>query len=75
MRLRTPNLYSLKKLLYLHFGASVLIMFFILDYVYASAVSVKGYLRGLWSGKYPREYLEQVSPDVLEDINVNAKIG
>lgn len=57
-----------RALLYLHFGASVLIMFFILDYVYASAVSVKGYLRGLWSGKYPREYLEQVSPDVLEDL-------
>ncbi|HRF57000.1 MAG TPA: cytochrome b/b6 domain-containing protein [Campylobacterales bacterium] len=57
-----------RALLYLHFGASVLIMFFILDYVYASAVSVKGYLRGLWSGKYPREYLEQVSPDILEDL-------
>ncbi len=40
-----------RALLYLHFGASVLIMFFILDYVYASAVSVKGYLRGLWSWK------------------------
>ncbi|MGE4398590.1 MAG: cytochrome b/b6 domain-containing protein [Campylobacterales bacterium] len=57
-----------RALLYLHFGASVLIMFFILDYVYASAVSVKGYLKGLWSGKYPREYLEQVAPDVLEDL-------
>lgn len=55
-------------LLYLHFGASVLIMFFILDFVYASAVSVKGYLKGLWSGNYPREYLEQVAPDVLEDL-------
>lgn len=58
-----------RALLYLHFGASVLIMFFILDFVYASAVSIKGYLRGLWSGKYPKEYLEQVAPDVLEDLN------
>lgn len=57
-----------RALLYLHFGASVLIMFFILDYVYASAVSVKGHLKGLWSGQYPREYLEQVSPDVLDDL-------
>lgn len=57
-----------RALLYMHFGASVLIMFFILDYVYASAVSVKGYLKGLWSGQYPREYLEQVAPDVLDDL-------
>jgi cytochrome b subunit of formate dehydrogenase len=57
-----------RALLYLHFGASVLISFFLLDFVYASAVSVKGYLKGLCSGQYPREYLEQVAPDVLEDL-------
>lgn len=57
-----------RALLYLHFGASVLIMFFILDYVYSSAVAVKGYLKGLWSGEYPREYLEQNAPDVLADL-------
>ena len=57
-----------RALLYLHYGASVLIMFFVLDFVYASAVSVKGYLKGLCSGQYPREYLEQIAPDVLEDL-------
>lgn len=63
-----------RAMLYLHFGASVLIIFFILDYVYASAVSVKGYLRGLCSGKYPREYLEQNAPDVLDDLKREQRV-
>ncbi|MEY4505286.1 MAG: formate dehydrogenase cytochrome b-556 subunit [Pseudomonadota bacterium] len=57
-----------RALLYMHFGASVLIMFFILDFVYSSAIAVKGYIQGLWSGEYPREYLEQNAPDVLADL-------
>ncbi|TLT07282.1 cytochrome b/b6 domain-containing protein [Aliarcobacter thereius] len=58
-----------RALLYLHFGASVLIMFFLLDFVYSSLVAVKGNFKGLITGKYPREYLEQIAPDILEDIS------
>ncbi|AXK48975.1 FdhC protein [Aliarcobacter trophiarum LMG 25534] len=57
-----------RALLYVHFGASVLIMFFLMDFVYSSLVAVKGNLKGLITGKYPREYLEQLAPDILEDI-------
>ena len=57
-----------RALLYVHFGSSVLIMFFLMDFVYSSLVAVKGNLKGLITGKYPREYLEQLAPDVLEDI-------
>jgi len=55
-------------LLYTHFGASVLIMFFLMDFVYSVLVSVKGNLKGLITGKYPREHLEQLAPDILYDI-------
>lgn len=55
-------------LLYVHFGSSVLIMFFLMDFVYSVMISVKGNLRGLITGKYPREHLEQLAPDVLADI-------
>lgn len=55
-------------LLYVHFGSSVLIMFFLMDFVYSVMVSVKGNLKGLITGKYPREHLEQLAPDVLQDI-------
>lgn len=55
-------------LLYVHFGSSVLIMFFLMDFVYSVLISIKGNLKGLITGKYPREYLEQLAPDVLEDI-------
>ena len=58
-------------LLYTHFGASVLIMFFLMDSVYSVLVSVKGNLKGLITGKYPREHLEQLSPDILHDIEKN----
>ncbi|WP_198304804.1 cytochrome b/b6 domain-containing protein [Arcobacter vandammei] len=57
-----------RALLYVHFGSSVLIMFFLMDFVYSALVAVKGNLKGLITGKYPREYLEQLAPDVLEDI-------
>jgi len=57
-----------RALLYLHFGASVLIMFFLMDFVYSVLVAIKGNFKGLITGKYPREFLEQLAPDVLEDI-------
>ncbi|AXX89472.1 FdhC protein [Arcobacter suis] len=57
-----------RALLYVHFGSSVLIMFFLMDFVYSALVAVKGNLKGLITGKYPREHLEQLAPDVLADI-------
>ncbi|WP_323596942.1 cytochrome b/b6 domain-containing protein [Aliarcobacter butzleri] len=57
-----------RALLYVHFGSSVLIMFFLMDFVYSALVAVKGNLKGLITGKYPREYLEQLAPDILSDI-------
>jgi formate dehydrogenase subunit gamma len=59
-----------------HFGASVLIMFFLMDFVYSVLVAVKGNIKGLITGKYPREHLEQLAPDVLIDIeNKKGKEG
>ena len=55
-------------LLYVHFGTSVLIMFFLMDFIYSVMIAVKGNFQGLITGKYPREHLEQLAPDVLEDI-------
>ncbi|WP_418185331.1 cytochrome b/b6 domain-containing protein [Aliarcobacter vitoriensis] len=57
-----------RALLYVHFGSSVLIMFFLMDFVYSVLVAVKGNLKGLITGKYPREFLQQLAPDVLEDV-------
>lgn len=59
-----------RALLYVHFGTSVLIMFFLLDFVYSTLVAVKGNFKGLITGKYPREYLEQIAPDVLNEIEI-----
>jgi len=39
-----------------------------MDFVYSALIAVKGNLKGLITGKYPREYLEQLAPDVLSDI-------
>ncbi|RBQ25751.1 FdhC protein, partial [Arcobacter sp. CECT 9188] len=36
--------------------------------VYSALVAVKGNLKGLITGRYPREFLEQLAPDVLNDI-------
>jgi len=58
-----------RALLYLHFGASVLIMFFLMDFIYSVLVAIKGNFKGFITGKYPREFLEQLAPDVLEDID------
>lgn len=57
-----------RAMLYLHFGASVLIMFFLLDFVYSSVVAIKGNFKYLLTGKFPREHLEQLDPDVLEEL-------
>jgi formate dehydrogenase subunit gamma len=57
-----------RALLYMHFGASVLIMFFLMDLLYSTIVAIKGNIRGFITGKYPREYLAQNAPDVLEEI-------
>ena len=43
-------------------------MFFLMDFVYSALIAVKGNLKGLITGKYPREYLEQLAPDILSDI-------
>jgi cytochrome b subunit of formate dehydrogenase len=60
-------------LLYIHFGSSVLIMFFVMDFVYSTAVAIKGNVKGIFTGKYPREHLEQLAPDILEDIERKGK--
>jgi formate dehydrogenase subunit gamma len=60
-------------LLYIHFGSSVLIMFFMMDFVYSTVVSIKGNLKGIITGKYPREHLEQLAPDILKDIEGKGK--
>jgi len=57
-----------RALLYVHFGSSVLIMFFLFDFVYSTIIAVKGNLKGLITGKYPREHLEQLAPDILADV-------
>ncbi|RXJ60787.1 cytochrome b/b6 domain-containing protein [Candidatus Marinarcus aquaticus] len=54
--------------LYIHFGSSVLIMFFLMDFIYSALVAVKGNIKGVITGKYPREHLEQIAPDVLAEI-------
>jgi len=60
-------------LLYIHFGSSVMIMFFMMDFVYSVGVAIKGNLKGIITGKYPREHLEQLAPDVLADIEGKGK--
>jgi formate dehydrogenase subunit gamma len=62
-----------RMLLYVHFGSSVLIMFFMMDFVYSVAVAVKGNVKGIFTGKYPREHLEQLAPDILADIEEKKK--
>jgi len=60
-------------LLYIHFASSVLIMFFIMDFVYSILISIKGNFKGLITGKYPREHLAQLAPDILADIENSKK--
>jgi len=44
-----------------------------MDFVYSILISIKGNFKGLITGKYPREHLEQLAPDVLKDIETSAK--
>lgn len=55
-------------MLFVHFMGSAIISFFIFETIYSYVVSVKGYLPGLISGRLPREYLEQIRPDTLEEM-------
>jgi len=55
-------------MLFVHFMASAVISFFIFETIYSYVVAVKGYLPGIITGRLPREYLEQIRPDVLEEI-------
>lgn len=65
-----------RMMLYVHFGSSVLLMFFIMDFVYSALVAVKGNYKGLITGKYPREHLEQIAPDVLKELeNKKGKVA
>lgn len=54
-------------ILFIHFMGSAIISFFIFETVYSIFVAVKGYLPGVITGKLPKEYLEQLRPDVLEE--------
>jgi len=56
-------------LLFLHFMGSAIISFFTFETVYSYVVSVKGYLPGVITGRLPKEYLEQLRVDVLEEEN------
>jgi formate dehydrogenase subunit gamma len=53
-------------MLFVHFMGSAILTFFLYETVYAAFVSVKGYIPSLFTGKLPKEYLEQIRPDLLE---------
>jgi len=54
-------------LLFVHFMGSTLILVFSFATIYSYFVSVKGYLPGVFTGKLPVEYLEQLTPDILDE--------
>lgn len=53
-------------ILFGHFMGSAVITFFIGETIYSYVVSIRGYLPGLITGKYPKEYLEEFHPEILE---------
>ncbi|PHS39896.1 MAG: formate dehydrogenase [Sulfurovum sp.] len=55
-------------MLFMHFMASAVISFFIFETIYSYVIAVKGYLPGLITGRLPREYLEELRPDVLVEM-------
>jgi formate dehydrogenase subunit gamma len=61
-----------RTLIYFHFGTSLPLMFFLIDFTHAVTTAIKGNVKYLWTGKFPREHLEQLDPDTLEDLK---KIG
>ena len=60
-------------MLFVHFMGSAIISFFIFETIYSYVVSVKGYLPGVFTGRLPREYLEQIRLDVLEEMEQENK--
>ena len=54
-------------LLFIHFMGSAIISFFTFETIYSYIVSVQGYLPGVITGRLPKEHLEQLRPDVLEE--------
>ncbi|PLY06247.1 MAG: formate dehydrogenase [Arcobacter sp.] len=55
-------------ILFGHFMGSAVITFFIGETIYSYVVAIRGYLPGLISGKYPKEYLEEFHPEVLDGV-------
>ena len=55
-------------ILFGHFMGSAVITFFVGETIYSYIVAIRGYLPGLISGKYPKEYLEEFHPEVLDGV-------
>ena len=55
-------------ILFGHFMGSAVITFFVGETIYSYVVAIRGYLPGLITGKYPKEYLEEFHPEVLEGV-------
>lgn len=53
-------------ILFGHFMGSAVITFFVGETIYSYVVAIRGYLPGLITGKYPKEYLEEFHPEILE---------
>ena len=54
-------------ILFGHFMGSAVITFFLGETIYSYVVAIRGYLPGLITGKYPKEYLEEFHPEILEE--------
>ncbi|MDR2639412.1 MAG: cytochrome b/b6 domain-containing protein [Helicobacteraceae bacterium] len=57
-----------RTLIYFHFGTSLPMMFFLLDFAHSVTTAIRGNIKYLWTGKFPREHLEQLDPEVLIDL-------
>ncbi len=55
-------------ILFGHFMGSAVITFFVGETIYSYVVAIRGYLPGLITGKYPKEYLEEFHPEVLDGV-------
>ncbi|MDR2905473.1 MAG: cytochrome b/b6 domain-containing protein [Helicobacteraceae bacterium] len=67
--LTNAELIQLKRtFIYFHFGTSLPLMFFLLDFAHSVTTAIRGNLGYLWTGRFPREHLEQLDPEVLEDL-------
>lgn len=54
-------------LLYVHFAGSAIISFFTFEIIYTYFVSVKGFLPGLITGRLPKQYIEELRVDLIEE--------